>query len=186
MAFMQNAGNENTPGWWSALSTRWHRRSAIAGDWLKDQIAVADIGCGLMTLRQYLPKDVRYLPVDIVPRGADTIVVDLNRESLPALSADAAAVLGVVEYLEDPGAFLAQLRSFPDVVISYNHTSALKDMVWKLRRSRPPVTWVNQMSRKAFEQMLDTAGFSILRRRSVRVGEKIYRLKRRSDAGLSQ
>lgn len=127
-----------------------------------------------MTLRQYLPETARYVPVDIVPRGPDTIVVDLNSERLPPLDARAAAVLGVVEYLENPGAFLSQLRGFPEVVISYNHKSPLKDLVWRLRRSRPPVTWVNQMSRREFERMLESAGFTILRRRSVRVGEKIY------------
>ena len=74
---------------WSARTDRKPRPGASARPRRPSSVgcaSVADLGCGTMTLKSHLAPGTRYVPVDVVARDADTVVVDLNREPLPALA----------------------------------------------------------------------------------------------------
>ena len=115
-----------------------------------------------MALRALLPPTTKYIPVDIVPRGADTIVVDLNREAMPPVEADAAALLGVIEYIIDPRAVLLQLKRFKTLCVSYNYKS-INDVLWKLRPARKKVGWKNRLTKRQFERLSHVTWAQILR-----------------------
>lgn len=162
--------------YWSALQDRWDRRTRQAAAWLAGEPGVVDIGCGLMPLRDHLPAGTRYVPVDIVDRGPGTVLTDLNADPLPRFGERAAAMLGVVEYVTDLPRLFAQLRQFDRVVLSYNHAS-VQDVLWALRLRRKEVIWLHRHGPMQFARLLERAGWQIVRRHRVRVGEAIYDLR---------
>jgi hypothetical protein len=104
---------ENTKGW----ADRAQHISLL----VRDQDSVADLGCGPMHLERFLRSSVRYLPVDVVRRDARTIVVDLNQEELPRLSASCIVAAGVLEYIHDVPKLLSSIsRHFKMAVLTYN------------------------------------------------------------------
>jgi hypothetical protein len=160
----------------------WADRSAFAATWLKGRRSVADIGAAGQFLRQFLEPGTKYVPVDCVRidqlilndpnRTQDekarclaacgdvdwesTVVVDLNREQLPVLDTEAAAALGVFEYLFDVAALLRQMRDqFTAVVATYNVSG--KGPL----RERENHAWVNHFTLAEFEDMLTAAGWRI-------------------------
>jgi hypothetical protein len=160
---------------WASIDTRWDRRAQMAAQWLGDARSVADVGCGTMALKDYLPKDVAYQGLDVAARDPSTLVVDLNASPLPPLNVDLVMALGVIEYLYDPRAFLGQLTAFKRSVVSYNYQS-LKDWAWKLKLKPKAVNWQNHLSEAAFRRLIRDAGLDLLRRRPVRWGEGLYEL----------
>jgi hypothetical protein len=77
--------------------------------------------CGDMKMEKHLPPGATYVPLDVVARDDRTIVVDLNRKSLPAVDADFVLGMGVLEYIFDVPKLLRQLaRQIPEGLISYH------------------------------------------------------------------
>lgn len=163
---------------WATLETRWDARTRMAGKMLADADCVVDIGCGLMALRDVLPPTTRYIPVDLVPRGPDTVIVDFNNERLPEFDARDAALLGVIEYVHDLEAFLPQLLQFDRVIITYNHFW-IQDIVRYLRRKPTNIGWRHRLSLYNTMRVFERSGFEIVSRHRVRMGEAMYHLRPR-------
>lgn len=145
---------------WLALSeeeeSHWDVRAAKAASLLITCGSIVDFGCGTMQLERHLPASVRYVPVDIVKRDDRTIVLDLNEVTPPSLAADAAAVLGVLEYLFDVPRFLRALATeYSRAVISYNVTDGDGG------RNRLRSGWFNNYSRSQIEDIFRSAGYRI-------------------------
>ncbi len=172
---MQQLTAKKTPSAWAELDVRWNKRTQLAAQWLGAATSVVDIGCGVMALRDYLPPDTAYQPVDIVSRSPDTIVIDFDRQPLPLFTGKAAAVLGVLEYLDDVPGFLRQLRQFDHVIVSYNHLF-LQDLLRALKLKPKQVDWANRYTHTAIRRLFGDAGFRVLRERGVRPGENLYQL----------
>ncbi|WP_333837557.1 hypothetical protein [Novosphingobium sp.] len=165
-------------GAWDILQDRWDRRMRQAAAWLANEPAVVDIGCGHMGLREHLAPTTRYVPVDIVDRGPGTVLHDLNGPGpLPVFGEPAAALLGVVEYVEDVPRLLTSLRQFDRVVLSYNHAS-VQDLLWRLGLRDKRVLWLHRHGAMRFAAMVGRAGWQITCRHRVRIGEAIYDLRR--------
>lgn len=170
---MENAPALLVSSKWAYINTTWDYRAELAAEWLREKQSVADIGCGLMTLKALLPSTTKYIPVDIASRSPDTIIVDLNKELLPSLGVQSAAVLGVIEYIVDPSSLLSQLRQFRTICISYNHKS-INDLIWKLFPHKKKVGWKHRLTKGEFERLMLSSGYEILFSRRVRIGERIY------------
>jgi hypothetical protein len=136
----------------------WTRRAVEAARMLEQCQSVVDLGCGGMLLEKYLPSGITYVPVDVWPRDARTIVVDLNTQALPDnLKADAVAGLGLLEYLFDvPGLVRACSLRYPTAVFTYNITDAAGALSNRLENA-----WVNSFSRSELEQILTANGYEI-------------------------
>jgi len=161
---------------WAALNTKWEGRTQLAAEWLRDERAVADIGCGLMSLERFLPASTTYIPMDVVRRDERTIVFDQNKDLIPKVDCDAAVVLGVLEYAHDISFVLEQLRQFPKILLSYNHIS-INDLLWKLGLRTKRVTWSNRYTRRSFAALLKSSGLRIVRQRPIRIGERLYEVR---------
>ena len=162
---------------WGSLNTSWLGRTALAAQWIPNHTSVIDIGCGLMELRKHLNASVKYLGLDVVSRDSNTIIVDLNIDSIPEIVCDYAVVLGVIEYLDDLSAFISKLKVFQRSIVSYNHTT-LKDLRFSIFQTHLP-DWKNHISKREFRKILGQSGLEILATRSVRWGETLYLLKPR-------
>ena len=136
----------------------WEYRSVFAAAMCADSRSVCDIGCGMQSLRSFLPKGVRYLPADLVKRSDDTEVCDLNRKQLPTAHlsrADTVTLLGVIEYLLDPAWVFESLSPrIEKIVVSYVPVDLLKVD----RRKRG---WVNDFSAGDIVKMLHAADFQL-------------------------
>lgn len=161
------------PDRWATLRVVWPGRAKMAAEELKSCSRVVDIGCGAGSLQAALNTRIDYVGVDIVARGPDTLVVDLNSEDLPEIDADAAAILGVLEYVNIPGRVLRQLHRFDKIIITYNHKS-VHDLLWKLGLRQKKVGWRHRMSRSDFVTLVKKSGLVVDYERRVRLGETMF------------
>lgn len=133
----------------------WSPRTRLAAEMLTGVDTVADIGCGSMELERLLPNAV-YWPIDCVARDPRTIVVDLNKEPPPQVSARTVTLLGVLEYIIDAPKLLRSLAAlYPQLLISYNiaERRCEADQEWYV--------WVNDYSRADLEDLFSKCGYSI-------------------------
>src|SRR5581483_11047776 len=142
------------------LRPEWDSRARMAADYIPSAARVLDLGCGRMTLEQFLPPECTYIPCDLMGRDERTIVCDFNAGTYPdiaAATADIVSVLGVLEYVFDPSDFLAHLREWRrPVVMSYCATDGIGDP--EHRRS---LGWVNDFSYHDLERLFTGIGFSV-------------------------
>ena len=132
----------------------WAERARAAVAHVRPGLRVLDIGCGAMALEGMLPQGCTYLPLDCVRRDARTIVCDLNREPFPAIEADMALGLGVLEYLYDMPRFLRSLRAaVPRALLSYHPLDR------NIGRDRWSLGWVNALNSVELAALLRHAGF---------------------------
>ncbi len=82
---------------------------------------LCDIGCGEQWTKEFLPENIKYIPVDYTKRTFDTIVCDLNKKELPSTDIMKNVVLcsGVLEYIVDLDWFVSSLKNTDKVITSY-------------------------------------------------------------------
>jgi hypothetical protein len=91
------ANPSNLEAWWES------RTQKLAG-LIPPGTRVIEFGAGQRRLQGYLDQGCAYVASDLVERGPDTFVCDLNRRPLPDLGAlrpDVAVFAGVLEYIRD-------------------------------------------------------------------------------------
>ena len=148
-------------------SSRWRQDASLAPAW-EDRVAlmaskiepgrrVLDIGSGAQTTRRHLPDNCEYIPLDLVARTPETIVCDLNRDTLPALQVDWVIASGVLEYIIDIPRFLAEVASASrHAVVSYAVRNP-GDSVFGRRTHG----WVNDFTQEQIEALLIRYGFVV-------------------------
>lgn len=127
----------------SEFDESWKKRISLMASYLQPEGVVADLGCGMMWLEQYLGVGHGYLPVDYVRRDDRTLVIDFNAGPLPDLKADVAFLSGSLEYVRDVPAFVRRLveLNFSQVVLSYCTLEKCPDL-----RARAALNWVSNES----------------------------------------
>jgi hypothetical protein len=153
----------------------WNIRAAFAVEMLKGVTSVVDVGCHNMRLERLLGPEVRYIPVDVVARDERTIVVDLNREPMPKVEAQALLALGLLTYLYDVPKFLGEVAAgYSTAVLSYNTTD-----------DQPPGfdrrqhAWVSDYSGEELEAIFQRCGLRIVESRRFDVGDPQGRFRQR-------
>lgn len=163
---------------WETLATEitdsWAIRAQRAAAFLGDIQSVADVGCGMMLLERYLDDNIRYVPLDVVRRDDRTIVVDLNKETLPSdLGVDYIAGLGLLEYLFDVPRLLQQVANhYEGAVFSYNAIDHFTDV-----EERTGHAWVNHYSVDQLDELFLSSGFLIEERVQCDATQTMWRLR---------
>jgi len=154
------------------LQPAWDGRAQLAARMIRSGARVLDLGCGAMALERFLPPGCAYIPCDLVARDSRTLVCDFNAGEFPVgLDCDEAVALGVLEYLFDAPAFLAELRRLErPVVMSYCVAGG------RSVEARRALGWVNDFTAEAFEALLEAAGFSVVAREMVDPQQILVRL----------
>ncbi|MDQ0472837.1 hypothetical protein [Labrys wisconsinensis] len=146
---------------WSSnavFAPAWDERTRKLAAMLPDKIkTVVDIGCGTMALRSMLPPTLRYVPVDVAPRGADTVVIDLNASPPPPLPpGDVGFFSGSLEYVLDLRRLIAVLiKTYRYVVCSYAATNNAPDQIQQRRRGG----WVNDLKVSEFVALFEEVNY---------------------------
>ena len=148
------------PGSWRNIeyfNKKWKVRIEKMSAFLDPNCSVVDLGCGRMWLREYLPKSVRYFPVDYEDRGAECIVQDFNQYQYPDVDADTAFVSGCLEYVNDPSWFISEVcKHQVRCVLSYCTTEFFPEGVSRQRKS-----WVNSLSEAEVVDLFGKHGFEL-------------------------
>ncbi len=163
---------------WTALEAPeadpWSKRAALAAEYLGFAEFIADLGCGTMILERYLRRGTRYLPVDVCRRDDRTTVCDFNVDPPPETGADAAACLGLLEYLYDAPGFMTALRPlYPACVASYCVIDAPEPLL-----PRKSHAWVNAFDQASLSAAFEHTGWSIKRCEPVDNVQIMWLLKR--------
>ena len=136
----------------------WDGRAVAVGPTLRDRRWVCDVGCGRQALRAQLAPGTRYLPADIRGWTADTETCELNQGRLPRrslLRCDVAVMLGVLEYIVDPGLLLTRLHRYAEhLLLTY-----CAPELWSVDRAG--FSWVNALSAADLQALLIRAGYAV-------------------------
>ena len=144
---------------------QWDERAAIMARYIPPGSRVLELGAGRRSLERFLDPSCLYLPADLVSRGPDTIVFDLNRRPLPELAqyhADIAVFAGVLEYVRDVPSVIEWLsRHAPACLVSYQLAHSRPGTASRLRESarRAVIGWVNTYDRDELVAIFASFGY---------------------------
>lgn len=120
----------------------WKYRIEFMSTSIKPGSSILDLGCGKMWLKDYLPENCTYIPVDYTPRGPDCRIYDFNKYQFPQIQVDTAFISGCLEYIFDVDWFIDNICLFSNqCILSYCTTDQTKDLTIRNKR-----LWVNHLS----------------------------------------
>lgn len=95
--------------------------------------SVLDIGCGNMKLKEHLePKQIAYIPADVVQRSPECLIVDLNTDPVPRCDAECVVMIGVIEFLTDVERVLAEIADhYERVFLTLSPLQTIYEQVWQ-------------------------------------------------------
>lgn len=89
-----------------------------------------DLGCGMQWAREFLPKRIKYFPVDALKNLETTIVKDFNQGEFLEEYVDICMCSGVIEYIYDIDNFISNISKYSNYVIgSYHFREDCPEMV---------------------------------------------------------
>jgi hypothetical protein len=170
-----------------SFDAEWQERAKLIARLVPKNSRVIDFGAGQRTLENHLDQSCSYIPSDIVTRGSDTIVFDLNKRPLPDLSylnLQVATLAGVVEYINDLPFFVRWLGGQTCVCIaSYecarNAVGSLGRFAENIRRTGSG--WVNSYTESELLEIFEVGGFEMTDRISwitTQGEERIFQLRK--------
>lgn len=144
------------------LLDSWDTRTRILASFVPPGSTVLEFGAGRMTLPDYLPEGCLYTPSDIVDRGRNTLVCDLNAPQLPSFPLhDVAVFSGVLEYVHDLQRLIAHLAKYcSSIAASYAPTDFTNQNQPLNRRKHG---WVNDCSVQELQNVFSKQGFQCVR-----------------------
>jgi hypothetical protein len=149
----------------SNFDTEWEERTQLMARIVPKHTRVIEFGAGTRQLESYLDPTCSYFPSDLVDRGGNTIVLDLNSRPLPDLSQlklDVAVFAGVLEYISDLDSVVLWLsRQVAMCIASYGcaHTRPRTIGRFKETIRRTGAGWINTFTEDALVQTFGAGGF---------------------------
>ena len=146
-ALRKRSGESNFEKWENLdnFSPDWHARTKALADMIVCHSSVLEFGAGALALRNFLPKDCKYTPSDLVDRGVGTIVCDLNADELPVFPEhDTVVFSGVLEYVNDVPRLIKHIAPIcTSMAVSYVTPNSKRNKSLVRRRAHG---WVNDYS----------------------------------------
>jgi methyltransferase family protein len=155
---------------WAQLGSHdvlWSERSRLIATLIPAGSTVIEFGAGRRATETFLKPGCKYVPSDLVSRGDDTIICDLNQRPLPdlrSLQLDAAVFGGVLEYIQDLPSLLAWLA--PSVTLCVASYECARSRPGTFSRFQEHVSrawsgWVNTYDEDELVALFQAAGFSL-------------------------
>lgn len=105
-----------------------YRVSTVASFINEDTKSVMDLGAGAMSLKKYIKKEVKYVPVDYTKRNKETLVCDFEEKEFPAIHVDCIVASGILEYMTDLTWFIKNMCLYSNtIIISYIPIEIMSD-----------------------------------------------------------
>jgi hypothetical protein len=142
--------NPSDPGYQTA------ERNRLIAAFIPSGSTVLDLGAGIQQLRRFIPRDCEYQPCDL-DGGPDVLVCDFNAGQYPAVAHryDVLVASGLLEFLRDPEAFLAQLPALGDtLLLSYRVRPPGAAL-----RGRLASGYMSHLTTADLERMFDRLGY---------------------------
>ena len=136
----------------------WSERTEISAKYLKDFSKVLEFGAGTGRLGEFLPDSVQYFPSDIVGRGKNFQVIDLNLSLKLEFKPDACVALGVLEYLQNLYFSLTEIRSVSRNFV-FTYCATRPTFLAEFRRKMNK--WKNSFNERELECLLNETGWNI-------------------------
>jgi hypothetical protein len=145
----------------------WEERTRLIAQLVPKGTRVIEFGSGQRKLERLLDASCTYIPSDLVSRGADTVVLDLNARPLAdlrALKLDVAVLAGVIEYIAAPPSFIAWLsHQVTRCICSYGCAHTPRRSLGRLHETmrRTGSGWVNTFNEEELVQAFRSGGFRL-------------------------
>ena len=153
----------------------WKERISSMAEFIDPNVKVMDLGCGKSWLKNYLPENCEYIPVDYIKRSAECIVADFNKKQFPQIKADVLFVSGCLEYIKDYSWFISKLCSHGNrIIISYCTTDEFPN--WSKRKS---LLWENHLSSSILINYFEKKGFIPVASKITKENNRIYVFERK-------
>ncbi|RYH72795.1 hypothetical protein EVU94_11310 [Flavobacteriaceae bacterium 144Ye] len=138
-----------------SLLKSWDTRTKIISEFILPNTKVIEFGAGTLKLKSFIHETVEYTPSDIVDRGENTIVCDLNRPLPQFKEYDYAVFSGVLEYINDVPRLIKHLYpGVKSILASYA-------VVEKNKENRRAFGWVNDFTEKDFLNVFEAVGYKL-------------------------
>lgn len=147
----------------------WHDRARLAAGMLQlipvpadRPLVVRDIGCGDLKLLAALRSNglaAEYHGLDLHPQQPGVRAYDVRTDAL-AQPCDAAVLLGVIEYLEEPAAILRRLAGETRYLVA---SHVVRDYSRYEIEELARLNWKSHMTRHDFRAMLVDCGYHLIR-----------------------
>lgn len=148
---------ENNASWNSPeqFTESFRTRMKEMSIYIEPRSSVMDMGCGPMWLKNFLPPECIYYPVDYIRRDSDTIVCDFNNYEFPDIKTDVIFCGGIIEYINDYQWFAKTVYAHCSrCIASYNPVEYTADPA-----VRKNLDWVNSLTSHEFVECFKNAGF---------------------------
>ena len=142
----------------SNLKSDWDERTVLIASLIPDYVDVLEFGAGRLVLKINLPKNCTYQPCDIVDRGNNCIVCDLNQD-FPKITKKYTYTVfsGVLEYIYNIEKIIKNVSRLTDyVVVSYATFDVISCYITRRRNG-----WVNYYKDKEFVCLFSKYGFEL-------------------------
>lgn len=131
----------------------WDSRTEQISKLIDDDTSVIEFGAGRLILKSYLPEGCIYTPSDLVDRGQNTVICDLNNDLPQIQRYDFAVFSGVLEYIHNVPRLISYLSNYVDAIIA---SYAILESNKSSRRSEG---WVNDYSSSELIKVFESAGY---------------------------
>ncbi len=134
-------------------------RVEMFSEWITADIrSIVDYGAGRMYLREYVPPEVEYFPVDYIRRNEQTILCDLNSGEFPDIRSDAAVCSGVLEFIFTAEQLLTHVCNHTNkmVILSYLGIENFPDI-----KGRRASAYVSDLSDTQISELMTSKGFHL-------------------------
>jgi|HubBroStandDraft_1064217.scaffolds.fasta_scaffold41061_2 hypothetical protein len=153
---------------------RWMRADSFCPEWEERARTIArlvpkgarviEFGAGLRQLQSYLDPSCTYVASDLISRGQDTLVLDLERRPLPELPAerfDVAIFAGVLEYVSDVPRVVSWISKYVTTCLLSYECAPASGGYGRLRQRwyRAELGWVNSHTEEEIKKLFTTNGF---------------------------
>jgi hypothetical protein len=166
----------------SNFDTDWEERTRLMARIVPKHSRVIEFGAGKRQLESYLDPSCSYVPSDVIDRGGNTIVLDLNSRPLPDLThlkLDVAVFAGVLEYISDLDSVVLWLSDQVAMcVASYGCAHTRPRTVGRFKETirRTGAGWINTFTEDALVQTFGAGGFVLTETHNWHVSDSSERI----------
>jgi hypothetical protein len=183
MALWRSVGRSDYARWGDvdSLETWWESRTQTLARMIPDGTRVLEFGAGRRRLAAFLGPRCTYMASDLVDRGGDTFICDLNRRPLPELGPlrpQVAVFAGVLEYVRDVPAVVAWLAPHVSACVA-SYAGVHRGGLWNrlaVSANRTYYGYMNSYSEPELIAIFTRHGFRCVRTESWN-DQRLYRFE---------